>query len=154
MISKHQIDSVGIFPMAVVLGKGDKAHRVIQIVSHAFDSIRLIESQGESATPLTFNSPQLAVVTDSFAAGVSLKLLNHIKKGLNPSRLICLAENISAETEIELRSTGLIFLGAYRDFLYRADSIVRFFTSGVHPWPQEGRTGNGYLLKHTKRNGA
>jgi len=72
-------------------------------------------------------SPQLVVVTDDFPGGASPQLLAHIKRELNPAAMICLADDISAELEIELRSIGLVFLGGYQDFFDRANSIFRFF---------------------------
>ena len=117
------------FPMAVILGGGARTQGLVQAVSAGFDSIRLIESKDELVRPSIWMSPQLVLVTDDFPGGVSLKLLEHVKRELNPVAMICLVNDISAELEIELRSIGLVFLGEYREFFDRADLIIRYFLS-------------------------
>ena len=108
---KNPTPQKNVFPMAVVLGRSNSLHRLVQVVSQTFDSIRLIESQEELERHPATLSPQLTVVTDSFPGGVSPGLLDQVKNKLSPGVLICLANNISVKKEIDLRSIGLVFLG-------------------------------------------
>ncbi len=111
--------------MVIILGRRTKIQRLTQIVSQSFDSIRLIESPGKLKRPSAWLEPLLVLVTDSFPGGITPSLLDHIKKELNPDSLIFLANRISAEMEINLRSAGLTFLGSYQEFIFRADMIFR-----------------------------
>lgn len=122
---KNHTPQKNVFPMAVVLGRSNSVHRLVQVVSQTFDSIRLIESQEELERHPTTLSPLLTVITDSFPGGVSPGLLDQVKNKLSPGALICIANNISAKKEIELRSIGLVFLGSYREFFDCAGAIIQ-----------------------------
>jgi hypothetical protein len=118
------------FPMAVIVGKKTKLNRLIDTVSSMFGSIRLIESTGFSDFPPHWISPQLVIVTDSYPGGVTLTLLESLKRKLNPRSMICLADGITHENEIAFRSTGLVFLGNYQTFFNSAESIIHRVLSG------------------------
>ena len=110
--------------MAVILGKRNRIQPLIKVVSQAFDSIRLMESLENIKRPSAWLSPQLVVVTDSLPGGISLRLLEQVKKILTPAAMICLTRRISSDREIELRSVGLIFLGNEKTFIDCADAII------------------------------
>jgi len=51
MISKQQTFQPTIFPMAVILGRGARTYQLIKVASKTFDSIRMVESNGELIRP-------------------------------------------------------------------------------------------------------
>jgi hypothetical protein len=69
-------------------------------------------------------SPRLIVTHDSFRGGISLGVLQKIKKKLNAAAMICLVNTISKRREIALRSAGLVFLGSPQIFFSHAREIV------------------------------
>jgi N-acetylglucosaminyldiphosphoundecaprenol N-acetyl-beta-D-mannosaminyltransferase len=68
--------------------------------------------------------PDLLVVTDSVAGGLSPFQLETAKTKLRPRAIICLANRLDAETEVGLRGVGLAFLGNDQMFFDRAEAIL------------------------------
>lgn len=111
--------------MAILLGKKSAIQPLVDVVSHVFDSIRLIESYDNIRRPHAWIKPELVVVTDSFPGGLNRHILDYVKATLAPARILCLGQFISPGNEVDLRSSGLVFMGSYDEFLRDAVDILR-----------------------------
>lgn len=113
------------YPMVIILGEKKPIQGLIKAVSQSFDSIRLIDSYSEIRRPHVWVKPELVILTDYFPGGLNRHVLEFIKVMLDPDKIICLGRFITPGNEVELRSSGLTFMGSYDEFLKDAENIMR-----------------------------
>jgi hypothetical protein len=66
----------------------------------------------------------LIVVTDSFGIHPGGDFLYCLKGKFSNAKFLYLADEVSPETEMSLRTGGLIFLGSYDHFIHSAHQIL------------------------------
>lgn len=108
----------------IILGKKCEVDVLTPLIPQELNPVAVLETTRELDRLPDNVSPRLIVTHDSFRGGISLGVLQKIKKKLNAAAMICLVNTISKRREIALRSAGLVFLGSPQTFSDHAREIV------------------------------
>lgn len=115
----------------LVLGKRtEKVRELERLLAEHFNKVSLISDLPNSVKlPLNdyFNT---IIVTDPVGAKLNNRLFSNLRILFPSARLLCLVDKITPETEMAMRSAGLIFLGSYDHFSNNYQDILK---SAVKP---------------------
>jgi len=102
----------------------EKINRVETVLSGYFESIdRVSDLGGTGQLPLDFHF-DLIVATDSLEIKPDGDFLACLRGQFPGAKFLYLADEIAPETEMSLRSGGLIYLGSYDHFISCAHQIL------------------------------
>jgi len=117
----------------LVLGKRTaKARELEQILAEYFCKVCLISDLADKVKWLPNDEFNTIIVTDSIGAKLNNRLFSNLRILFPSARLLCLVDKIIPETEMTMRSAGLIFLGSYDHFSNNYKDILK---SAVKPNP-------------------
>lgn len=108
----------------VILGTPSESFWLQIIIEKYFKATFIVQTNYDAMSLSPAQDTSLLLATDAFPGGLNQQLITTIKKNLTPMLTICLLEQITPQTEISLRSTGLTFLGSYAVFAKHADRII------------------------------
>ena len=111
---------------ALVVGKRNaKVNNIVQILSKHFKEVNQIRdfTPGDAAYPGKHVS--LIVLTDWLDDRFDRELAVNLRNKFPKAKFMGLLEKINQETEISLRSVGLVFLGSYDYFSQYSTNILR-----------------------------
>jgi len=117
--------SGGVTHRCVVFGQKLAVRELQQVLAFTFTRIDVVEAVQDIDLPTENVRPDLLLVTDSVAGGLSRLQLETAKAKLRPRAIICLTNGVDAQTEVELRAVGLAFMGTCETFFDHADSILK-----------------------------
>ena len=108
--------SPNINGQAVIIGKTD--HRVDLLKRHLaeyFSKVDLVTDPGQ-LNILTDDNLAVIVLTDTLGAVLNRNFFTRLRSLHPRAGLLCLFDRISRQTEKDMRSAGLLFLGSYEHF--------------------------------------
>lgn len=129
----------------VILGTPRESFWLQTIVEKYFKATFIVQTYHDAMRLSPVYETSLLLATDAFPGGLNEQLITAVKKHFSPMLTICLLEQITPQTEISLRATGLAFLGSYVVFAKQADRIIGQTVTrllGV----EEMEVGNTYFL--------
>ncbi|MBI9086094.1 MAG: WecB/TagA/CpsF family glycosyltransferase [Desulfobacterales bacterium] len=115
----------GLTHRCVVLGQNFAIRELLHVLGFTFTSIDVVEAVGDIDHLPEAVRPDVLLVTDSIAGGLSRLKLETAKAKLMPRAIICLTNGVDAQTEVTLRAVGLSFLGTAETFFSHADSVLK-----------------------------
>jgi len=123
----------------VVLGQKFAFRELLHVLGFTFTRIDVVEAEQDIDLLPENPRPDMLLVTDSIAGGLSPLQLETVKAMLRPHAIICLTNGIDAQTEVALRAVGLSFLGTYETFFSHADAVLKCLVrrrtgSPTPPW--------------------
>ncbi len=130
----------------VILGTPGDSFWLQTIIEKYFNATFIVQTYHDVMSLSPKHKTSLLLATDTFPGGLSQELITTIKKYLTPMLTICLLEQITPQTEINLRATGLTFLGSYSVFAKHTDMILDQASTRMLGL-QEMVVGNKYILK-------
>ena len=108
----------------LIAKRTEKINRIETVLSEYFESIdRVSDFAGTGQLPLDFHF-DLIVATDSLEIKPDGNFLSCLKGQFPGAKFLYLADEIAPETEMSLRSGGLIFLGSYDHFIHCSHQIL------------------------------
>jgi len=117
--------SGGYARRCVVLGKKIAIRELLHLLGFTFTRIDVAETLQDIDHLPEAVRPDVLMATDSIAGGLSRLILETAKTRLRPRAIICLANGIDAQTEVEMRTVGLSFLGTDETFFSHADAVLK-----------------------------
>jgi len=115
----------------LVLGKRNKKMKALErLLAEHFTKVSLISDLADTIKLLPNDYFNVIVVTDSMVAKPYNGLFSDLRTLFPSARLLCLVDKITPETEMAIRSAGLIFLGSYEHFSNNYQDILK---SAVKP---------------------
>ena len=115
----------------LIANRTEKINRIENVLSEYFQNVsRVSDLTGTGQLPLDLRF-DLIVVTDSFGIHPDGDFLSCLRGQFSNAKFLCLADEISSETEMSLRAGGLIFLGSYDHFIQYAHQILESVTDPV-----------------------
>ena len=115
----------------LIAKRTEKTNRVETVLSEYFESIdRVSDLAGTGQLPLDFHF-DLIVATDSLEIKPDGDFLSCLRGQFPGAKFLYLADEIAPETEMSLRSGGLIFLGSYDHFIHCAHQILGSVANSV-----------------------
>jgi len=145
----------GVTHRCVVLGQKTAARGLQQVLGFTYTKIDVVEAEQDIDLLPENPRPDMLLVTDSIAGGLSPLQLETAKAKLRPHAIIYLTNGVDAQTEVTLRAVGLSFLGTYETFFSYADAILKCSSrsqtrSPAHPCDE--RPGLIDARSHSARN--
>jgi hypothetical protein len=108
----------------LIAKRTEKINRIETVLSEYFESIdRVSDLSGTGQLPLNLHF-DLIVATDSLEIKPDGDFLSCLRGQFRGAKFLYLADEIAPETEMSLRSGGLIFLGSYDHFIHCAHQIL------------------------------
>ena len=108
----------------LIAKRTEKINQIEAVLSGYFESIdRVSDLAGTGQLPLDFHF-DLIVATDSLEIKPDGDFLACLRGQFPGAKFLYLADEIAPETEMSLRSGGLIFLGSYDHFINCAHQIL------------------------------
>ena len=108
----------------LIAKRTEKINRIETVLSEYFESIdRVSDFAGTGQLPLDLHF-DLIVATDSLEIKPDGDFLSCLRGQFRGAKFLYLADEIAPETEMSLRSGGLIFLGSYDHFIHCAHQIL------------------------------
>ncbi len=111
---------------ALVVGKRNaEVNNIVHILSKHFNEVNRIRElrPGDAAYP---GDPiDLIVLTGLLDDRLDRELVVNLRKNFPKAKVMGLLEKINQETEINLRSVGLVFLGSYDYFNQYSSNILQ-----------------------------
>ena len=108
----------------LIAKRTEKINRIETVLSEYFESIdRVSDLAGTGQLPPDFHF-DLIVATDSLEIKPDRDFLSCLRGQFPGAKFLYLADEIAPETEMSLRSGGLIFLGSYDHFIHCAHQIL------------------------------
>ena len=108
----------------LIAKRTEKINRIETVLSEYFESIdRVSDLAGTGQLPLDLHF-DLIVATDSLEIKPDGDFLSCLRSQFPGAKFLYLADEIAPETEMSLRSGGLIFLGSYDHFIHCAHQIL------------------------------
>ena len=115
----------------LIAKRTEKINRVETVLSEYFESIdRVSDLTGTGQLPPDFHF-DLIVATDSLEIKPDGDFLACLRGQFPGAKFLYLADEIAPETEMSLRSGGLIFLGSYDHFIHCAHQILGSVANSV-----------------------
>jgi N-acetylglucosaminyldiphosphoundecaprenol N-acetyl-beta-D-mannosaminyltransferase len=108
----------------VIIGRQQEVFWLESILEHHFSEIFVVQSTTDIVNLSQSSLMLLVLATDTCPDKLHLSLLRFIKAKMKPLLTICLMDDITPRVEVQLRSTGLSFLGSYSTFLKHVESIL------------------------------
>jgi hypothetical protein len=106
----------------LIAKRTEKINRIETVLSEYFESIdRVSDLAGTGQLPLHFD---LIVASDSLEIKPDGDFLSCLRGQFPGAKFLYLADEIAPETEMSLRSGGLIFLGSYDHFIHCSHQIL------------------------------
>jgi hypothetical protein len=108
----------------LIAKRTEKINRIETVLSEYFESIdRVSDLAGTGQLPLDLHF-DLIVATDSLEIKPDGDFLSCLRGQFPGAKFLYLADEIASETEMSLRSGGLIFLGSYDHFIHCSHQIL------------------------------
>ena len=108
----------------LIAKRTEKINRIETVLSEYFQSIdRVSDFAGTGQLPLDLHF-DLIVATDSLEIKPDGNFLSCLRGQFPGAKFMYLADKIAPETEMSLRSGGLIFLGSYDHFIHCSHQIL------------------------------
>jgi len=108
----------------LIAKRTEKINRIETVLSEYFESIdQVSDLAGTGQLPLDFHF-DLIVATDSLEIKPDGDFLSCLRGQFPGAKFLYLADEIASETEMSLRSGGLIFLGSYDHFIHCSHQIL------------------------------
>ena len=108
----------------LIAKRTEKINRIETVLAEYFESIdRVSDFAGTGQLPLNLHF-DLIVATDSFEITPDWNFLSCFNGPFPGAKFSYLADEIAPETEMSLRSGGLIFLGSYDHFIHCSQQIL------------------------------
>ncbi len=108
----------------LIAKRTEKIKQIETVLSEYFESIdRVSDLAGTGQLPLDLHF-DLIVATDSLEIKPDGDFLSCLRGQFSGAKFLYLADEIAPETEMSLRSGGLIFLGSYDHFIHCAHQIL------------------------------
>ena len=115
----------------LIAKRTEKINRIETVLSEYFESIdRVSDLTGTGQLPLNLHF-DLIVATDSLEIKLDGDFLSCLRGQFSGAKFLYLADEIAPETEMSLRSGGLIFLGSYDHFIHCAHQILGSVANSV-----------------------
>ena len=108
----------------LIAKRTEKINQIETVLSEYFESVdRVSDLAGTGQLPLDLHF-DLIVATDSLEIKPDGDFLACLRGQFPGAKFLYLADEIAPETEMSLRSGGLIFLGSYDHFIHCAHQIL------------------------------
>ena len=108
----------------LIANQTEKNNRIEDVLSEYFQKVsRVSDLTGTGQLPLDLQF-HLIVATDSYGILPDKDFLSCLRGKFSNAKFLYLADEISPETEMNLRAEGLIFLGTYDHFIEYAHGIL------------------------------
>jgi hypothetical protein len=115
----------------LIAKRTEKINRIETVLSDYFESIdRISDLTGTGQLPLNLHF-DLIVTTDSLEIKPDGDFVSCLRGQFPGAKFLYLADEIAPETEMSLRSGGLIFLGSYDHFIHCAHQILGSVANSV-----------------------
>lgn len=138
-------DSIDIEPKASeILIVGKKTRRITHLktlLDEHFKDVFVLDAAAISRRIAT-SDYNVIIVTDSTCVALDRKLLTDLKTFWPQAKLLCLVDRITGETEIAVRSAGVIFLGTYEHFTANCLNILELALQAGQPRTSEASRQN------------
>ena len=109
----------------LIAKQNKKTNRIENLLSEYFQKASVVsELTGTGQRPLDDHF-DLIVVTDSLDVKPDGDFLSCLRRLFPGAKFLYLGDEIASQTEMSLRSAGLIFLGSYDHFIHDADKILK-----------------------------
>jgi len=116
----------------LMLGKKTKKIKKLKVILTEHSREVFISDAADMKNLFLKNNYNVIIVTDSLGAKLNQEFVSDLKTFWPHAKLLCLVDRITDETEIAVRSGGIIFLGTYdhfsknyHDILYAAEKTKR-----------------------------
>ena len=118
---------------SLIIGtQNDRINLLKHQLAEYFSRVDLLTYSGQLNT-LTADSHSVIVVTDTLGDALNHDFFLNLRSLHPRTRLLCLVDRISRETEKAMRSAGLLFLGSYDHFDVCYASVLQRALSQLDP---------------------
>ena len=121
----------------VILGKPDK--KVVELeklLAGYVHKVHMVSDPAHADAVQQHDHVRVIIATDSLEQELNKDFFSDLRWRFPQAKVLCLADDITPETETPLRSCGLVFLGSYEHFCTYHREIIESIagSSGSSPF--------------------